>query len=216
MYARSVRPASRLRHHRRSLVPAAAGLTAVVVLLSGCGSSSKAKGGGFAPAGGDTPTSTAPGVTDPSAPSASASASAAGLAPSAMTTPQFKQAVLSGYKAYMTAYEHAYATNITSTLGQYAADPVLGKVTKEIQADAAKKVVWRFHNVLNPQLQGWATDRTLAVVLDCVQNLGWYKYSLTSGARTGTKSAGNNYYQTHLKYVDAVWKVTEVKVGGRC
>jgi hypothetical protein len=137
-------------------------------------------------------------------------------APSTMTAPQLRQSVLDGYKSYMAASEAAYETNNTSSLGQYAVDPILSRVTQDIQANAAKGVIWRFHNVLNPQLQGWSKDKTLVVVLDCLQNLGSYEYSLANGARVSTKKAANSYYQAHLKYIQGVWKITDAKVGSRC
>jgi hypothetical protein len=89
-------------------------------------------------------------------------------------------------------------------------------VVRDIQANAAKKVIWRFHNVLNPQLQGWTQDKTTVVVLDCLQNLGSYEYSLTDGSRLGTKKAANNYYQAQMKYVQGTWKIAVAKAGNQC
>jgi len=191
-------------------------LAVVTIVVSGCGS--KTNGGGFAPAGGGSPTSTTSGPTPTTSSSAASSAASQSAlpTPSTMTTAQLKRSVLDAYKAYMAAYERAYEINSTSELSQYAVDPILGRVTKDIQADAAKHVIWRFHNVLNPRLQGWSTDQALVVVLDCVQNLGWYKYSLATGAKIGSKNLGNSYYQTHVKYVQGVWKIADVKVAGRC
>jgi hypothetical protein len=198
-----------------------AGVVGGVVLvgvLSGCGSA-KAKGGGFDPSGtagagaGGTPGAASTGGV----PGAAAGPVAPPLpAPSTMTAPQLRQSVLDGYKSYMAASEAAYETNNTSSLGQYAIDPILSRVTQDIQADAAKGVIWRFHNVLNPQLQGWSKDKTLVVVLDCLQNLGSYEYSLANGARVSIKKTANSYYQAHLKYIQGVWKITDAKVGSRC
>ena len=89
-------------------------------------------------------------------------------------------------------------------------------VTKDIQANAAKGVIWRFHNVLNPQLQGWTKDKVVVVVLDCLQNLGSYEYRLANGARVTSKKAVNSYYQAQMKYVQGVWKITDAKAGNRC
>lgn len=198
----------------------AGGLTLAVVLagqLAGCGKSGK---GTFHPSGSVSSASDRPVVAGPSGTTGSVSASngtASPLpAPSTMTTPQLKTSVLDTYRAYMAAYEAAYETNDPSGLGPYAMDPVLGRVTAELQAQAKAGVIWRFHNVLNPQLQGETKDRTLVLVLDCVQDLGSYEYSLANGARIATKQAANNYFQAEVKYVQGGWKVSDTKVGNRC
>lgn len=133
-----------------------------------------------------------------------------------MSSPQLKQSVIDAYRVYMAAYERAYETNDTSTLDQYAVDPILGQVVRDIQANAAKRVIWRFHNVLNPQLQGWTPDKTTVLVLDCLQNLGSYEYSLNDGSRISTKKAVNSYYQAQMKYVQGTWKIADAKAGNQC
>lgn len=133
-----------------------------------------------------------------------------------MSSPELKQSVIDAYRAYMAAYERAYETNDTSTLAQYAVDPVLGQVVRDIQANAAKHVIWRFHNVLNPQIQAWLPDKTVVLVLDCLENLGSYEYSLSDGSRLSTKKAANNYFQAQMKYVQGAWKITDARAGNQC
>jgi hypothetical protein len=133
-----------------------------------------------------------------------------------MTMPQFQQSVLNGYRNYMAVYEQAYETNDVSKLHQYAIDPLLSQVVDELQANTNKKIIWRFHNVLDPILQGWSNDRSLAVVLDCVQNLGAYEYSLADGHRLTFKKPTRIYYQTHMRYMQGIWKAVSLKTGGPC
>jgi hypothetical protein len=188
-------------------VPALGGIV-LVALLAGCGSTPKTSSGTFNPSG----------TTDTSSPSAisSDSPATAAPAPSAMTTPEFTRSVLSGYRAYQAAYERAYETNDPSGLGQYATDPILSLVEKDIEAGIARGEIWRFHNVLNPRLQGWTPDRTTVAVLDCLQTLGSYRYNAKSGKRLGSGRAVNGYYQAQMRYVAGTWKIFDAKVGKRC
>jgi hypothetical protein len=187
-------------------VPTVGGIV-LVALLAGCGGTTSSGNGTFRPSG----------TTDDSASGASSDAPlSAAPAPSAMTTSELTRSVLSDYRAYQTVYEQAYANNDPSGLSRYATDPILTLINKDIEGDIARGEIWRFHNVLNPRIQGWTQDHTTVVVLDCVQTLGSYRFDAKTGKRLGSGQAVNGYYQAQMRYVAGTWKIFDAKVGKRC
>ena len=185
------------------------GTLLLVGLLTACGG--RTEGGGFhpsgkAPAGGDSTASSAGGT-------ASASDGNPGVGTPAPKTPQ---SALAAYRAYQLAYEKAYQTNDASVLNPVAMDPLLAAVSKDIASVRAKGLIWRFHNVLNPKVQGSSTDGSTVVILDCVRTLGAYKFDAKTGKRLSSWRGGTAQYQATLRYSTNIWKTSEATEGGKC
>jgi hypothetical protein len=174
-------------------------------LLAGCGSSGSS--GSFDPAGQpQTPASTAPAATAP-----------ASAPPSTMTTQQINKQVLARYREYQKVYEQVYSTGDPSALTTVAVDPALTNVTKDVQQNRDKGEIWRFHNVLNPKIQGRAKDSSVVVVLDCIRTLGTYRYSAATGKRLGSWPGGATYlYQAVMRFNGGTWKISEARQGKKC
>jgi hypothetical protein len=176
---------------RRAAIPLVA---ASLALLTGCGSSHPSSGalrpeGTFGTAG----TAGAPATAAP--------------APSAVPTAQLYKTVIERYRAYQDAYKQAYATNDPSGLPAVAMDPILAQVVKDVDATKAKGEVWRFTMTLNPRVYARSTDGTKVYVVDCVRTLGGYRYSATTGKRTGGGAGGAYVYRTTLQLDSGTWKV---------
>ncbi|MEO3782392.1 hypothetical protein ABGB12_03615 [Actinocorallia sp. B10E7] len=189
------------------------GLPAVTLLftlaLSGCASSSSkdtpSEDGAFTPAG----TPPAP-RTDPAA--------AASLQPT-VSRADADKTVLERYRAYQRAYEKAYATGDPDPLAEVATDPLLGIITKDVDATFKdrKGVIWRFRNVLNPKIGSRSKDLSSIVVVDCVRTLGAYKFSAKTGKRIGGTDKSSTYtYQARFQYDGTTWKAAEARKGKRC
>jgi hypothetical protein len=189
-------------------VPVIGGI-ALVTLLAGCGSASGPNSGTFHPSGASSP-------TDATSDAAAGSGSSAAPVPSAMTTQQLKQSVLAGYRAYQKAYETAYRTNDPAGLAAVAIDPLLARVTKDVEKTAAGGEIWRFHNVLSPQIQSHSQDSTTIVVVDCLKTLGAFRFNAKTGQRLGSLPGGSALYQAIMKYTDGTWKVSDGIQGKKC
>lgn len=179
------------------------GVFVLVSLLAGCGSSSSGGGGSFNPSGrqaDDPATSTTPVAS----------------VPSTMTTPQIDKAVLDRYREYQKVYKAAYERNDPSELSSVAMDPLLGIITKDIEATAAKGEIWRFTTVPNPQIQGRSKDNQTILVLDCLNTLSAYRFSIKTGKRLGKHKGGAFTYQATMKYSGNDWKISEAKWGNKC
>ncbi|GAA4520731.1 hypothetical protein GCM10023191_098080 [Actinoallomurus oryzae] len=180
-------------------------------LLAACGS--RAQTGGFHPNGqapGD-------GASAASSSGATGGATAGDDAPGAgAPAPKTPQSALAAYRAYQLAYERAYETNDAGGLSAVAMDPLLSKVTQDIGAVRAQGLIWRFHNILNPRVQGSSSDLSTVVILDCVRTLGSYKYSAKTGRRLTSWRGGTVQYQAVMRYSDDVWKISEATEGEKC
>jgi hypothetical protein len=181
----------------------------LATLPAGCGMA-KAGNGAFHPSGTDTSLPDAGSATSP--PSA--------LAPSAMSSPKFTKAVLDAYRAYQSAYRRAYESDNASGLSAVAMDPLLAAVTKDVRQTAAKRLVYRFTLELNPRVQTWRADRTMAVVVDCVRTVGWYSFSITTGKRvaSGTSSPTTRLYRYAMRFDPGsqTWKAYTEEGGSKC
>lgn len=173
--------------------------------LAACGSSGNA--GTFHPAG--QPPSSSPGGSGPAD-------ADTGAAPSGMTTEQINQQVLARYRAYQRAYERAYETNDAAVLSAYAMDPLLSVISQDLRQLAAKGEIWRFHNVLNPRIQGRSQDGAMVYVIDCVRTLAAYRFAAGSGKRLGAFRGGARAYRAVMKYTGGTWKISNAIEGQKC
>jgi hypothetical protein len=180
-------------------------------LLAACGS--RADSGGFHPSG-------QAGAGGSAAASAGASgtsdASGRGTPGSGAPAPRTPQAALAGYRTYQLAYERAYKNNDPSVLNGVAMDPILAKVTRDINDVRSQGFSWHFHNVLSPKVQGGSPDGSSVVILDCVLTLRSYKFNATTGKRLGLWRGGSAQYQAIMRYSDDTWKISEATEGGKC
>ncbi|MFF0519215.1 hypothetical protein ACFYTC_10975 [Actinomadura nitritigenes] len=184
---------------QRAAIPLAAAVP--LALLTGCGASHPSSGA-LSPEGTFDTGGTAPATTAP--------------APSAVPTAQLYKTVIERYRAYQAAYKQAYATNDPSGLPAVAMDPLLAQLTKDIESTKAKGEIWRFTKTLNPRVYARSTDGTKIYVVDCVRTLGGYRYSATTGKRTGGGSGGAYVYRTTLQYDSGTWKVSATARDGAC
>jgi hypothetical protein len=180
-------------------------------LLAACGS--RTDGGGFHPSG------QVPSDGSSSAPKASSTDGAdtvdgnPGVGSPAPKTPQ---SALVAYRGYQLAYEKAYETNDASVLDPVAMDPLLATVAKDIASVRADGLIWRFHNAINPHVQGSSTDGSTVVILDCLKTLGSYKFDAKTGKRLGSWRGGTAEYQATMRYSSNIWKISDATVGGKC
>jgi len=173
--------------------------------LAACGSSGDA--GTFQPAG----------KPQSASPAASGSPDAdSGAAPTGLTTAQIDKQVLAVYRGYQRAYERAYETNDPAGLAFYAMDPLLGIIAADLRKTAAKGEIWRFHNLVNPRIQGRSKTGATVFVIDCLQTLGAYRYSAKTGKRLGAFRGGAHAYQAIMRYVDGTWKISNATEGQKC
>jgi len=181
-------------------------------LLAACGG--RPSGGGFHPDG------QAPGDDASTAPSAGASGSAgssAGTTPGAGgPMPRTPQSALAAYRGYQRTYEMAYENNDPGLLPPVAMDPLLSIITNDINEIRAQGFIWRFHNVLNPHVQGSSADGSSVVILDCLKTLGSYKFSAKTGKRIGSWRGGTAAYQATMRYSGSTWKISEATEGEKC
>lgn len=187
------------------------GTLMLVGLLTACGTRSP---GGFHPSGHAAP----PGDSNASPAGQTSSSGASPDATGGGDTPQPKtpQSALAAYRNYQLAYERAYETNDASVLDPVAMDPMLSEVTQDVADIRAKGVIWRFHNVLNPRVQGTSNDGSSVVILDCVRTLGAYRYDAKTGKRLNGWRGGSREYQAIMRYSDDSWKISEARQGGKC
>ena len=133
-----------------------------------------------------------------------------------MSTKQIDQAVLARYREYQQIYERVYETNDPTPLRAIAMDPLLTIITNDVRKISAKGEIWRFHNVLNPKIQGRSKDGGIVAVIDCVRTLGAYRFSATTGERLGAWRGGTYLYQAVMRFSDGAWKISEARQGKKC
>ena len=187
------------------------GTLLLVGLLAACGG--RTEGGGFHPSG------KAPADGESTASSGSAAGGTGGVdANPGVGTPAPKtpQSALAAYRAFQLAYEKAYQTNDASVLNPVAMDPLLTRTSSDIASVRAKGLIWRFHNVINPQVQGSSTDGSTVVVLDCLKTLGAYKFDAKTGKRLSSWRGGTVEYQATMRYSSNIWKISDAIEGGKC
>jgi hypothetical protein len=178
-------------------------------LLAACGG--RTDGGGFHPSGQNAADGSS------TAPTAGASGSAGTTTPGAGgPMPKTPQSALAAYRGYQLTYEMAYENNDPSLLNPVAMDPMLSIITRDINDIRAQGFIWRFHNVLNPHVQGSTPDGSSVLILDCIKTLGSYKFSAKTGKRLGSYRGGTAAYQATMRYSDSTWKISEATEGGKC
>lgn len=163
----------------------------LVSALAGCASSGSSSSGELAPNG----------KFDEGA------ASPAAAVPSAIPTGQLFKTVLQRYRDYQAAYKKAYETNDPADLPAVAMDPLLTKVTNDIEATRAKGEIWRFTKTLNPRVYARSTDNSKIYIIDCVRTLAGYRYSAKTGERTGGGPGGAYVYRYTVQYDGGSWKI---------
>jgi hypothetical protein len=175
--------------------------------LTACGSRTS---GGFHPSGqvpsGDHTTTSSGGGTQ----------GTSSTAPAGDPTAKTPQSALAAYKTYQRVYEQIYETGNAAPLNSVAIDPQLSLITKDLASVQAQGVIWRFHNVLNPRIQGRSADDSTVVILDCVQTLGAYRFSAKTGKRLSAWRGGNYLYQAIMRFADGSWKISEARQGRKC
>lgn len=183
-------------------------------LLAACGG--RTDGGGFHPSG-KAPTDGSSAGSSTSSGSAANGSGAVDANPGVGTpSPKTPQAALAAYRSYQLAYEQAYENNDPSVLKPVAMDPLLSVVAKDIASLRSDGVIWRFHNVLNPRVQGGSADGSSVVILDCVRALGSYKFSAKTGTRLESWRGGTAQYQAIMRYSTNIWKISEATEAGKC
>jgi hypothetical protein len=191
-----------------------AGTLLLVALVAACGS--RTQGGGFHPSG-KPPADGSSAGSSASSGSAANGSGAVDTNPGVGTpSPKTPQAALAAYRAYQLAYEQAYVNNDVRLLNPVAMDPLLSVVSKDIASVRADGFIWRFHNVLNPKIQGSSNDGATVVILDCVRTLGSYKFSAKTGRRLGSWRGGTSEYQAIMRYSANIWKISEATEAGTC
>ncbi|TDC80540.1 hypothetical protein [Actinomadura sp. 7K507] len=170
--------------------------------VAGCGSSGSSSSGELAPNG----------SFDTGAPAPASTA----VAPSAIPTAQLFETVLQRYREYHDAYKKAHENNDPSDLGTVAMDPLLATVTKAIESNKARGVIWRFTMTLNPRVYARSKDSTKIYLVDCVRTLAGYRYSAKTGERTGGGPGGAYLYRYTVQYDDGSWKIAASARDGKC
>ncbi len=186
---------------RSTRAPAAA-IALALCAVTGCGSSGSSSSGELAPSG------TFDGGDAPASPAADA--------PSTIPTAQLFETVLKRYREYQAAYKKAYEKNDPSELDAVAMDPLLTKLTEEVEATKARGEVWRFTKTLNPRVYARSKDSTKIYILDCVHTLAGYRYSAETGERTGGGPGGAFLYRYTVQYDEGTWKVAASVRDGKC
>ncbi|MFC5185449.1 hypothetical protein [Actinomadura harenae] len=209
MHSRSVRSSPAGIGHAVRKRAGRAPLAALLILTcaSACGGSHA--NGGFNPDGKFGNANNAPPSGLPPSPTGP------GL-PSTMTPKQVDAAVIQAYRKFQQTYQQVYTNNDPSPLAQVAADPLLTKVTNDVEATKAKGEIWRFVNISNPRVYARSQDGAKVFVIDCMRTLVGYRYSAKTGKRLGGRTGSAYVYRTGLKYVDSVWKVYDSVQDNQC
>jgi hypothetical protein len=181
-------------------------------LLAACGS--RTNGGGFHPSG-QAPKAGSSAADSPGAGATSGAASDGSPAPGG-PMPMTPQAALAAYRSYQIAYERAYETNDPSVLAPVAMEPLLGTIRQDMADISAQGVIWRFHNVLNPKIQGKGADGASVTIIDCLKTLSAYEYDAKTGKRLSSYRGGTSQYQAIMRYTDNTWKISDATRGGKC
>jgi hypothetical protein len=187
----------------------------VVSLLTACGSRAA---GGFHPSGQvvSDGASAAPSASSATAPQPDGTAGPTGAPSAGGPLPRTPQSALAAYREYQRMYEQAYETNDTSRLDAVAMDPLLSIIDKDVAKIRRQGAFWRFHNVLNPTIQGRSKDDSIVVILDCVRTLASYKFSAKTGKRLGSWRDGRHLYQAIMRYTDGTYKISDATEGRKC
>ncbi|MEV5568555.1 hypothetical protein AB0L06_00780 [Spirillospora sp. NPDC052269] len=133
-----------------------------------------------------------------------------------MTPKQVDEAVVQAYRHFQQTYQQVYTNNDPAPLTQVAADPLLAKVTNDVEATKAKGEIWRFVNVSNPRVYARSKDGAKVFVIDCMRTLAGYRFSAKTGKRLGGRTGSAYVYRTGLKYVDGAWKVYDSVQDKQC
>ncbi|MCO5972064.1 hypothetical protein [Actinoallomurus soli] len=161
-------------------------------------------------------TSSTPGTASQPSASAGPASGPAGDPTGGGPLPRTPQSALTAYREYQRMYEQAYETNDTSRLDAVAMDPLLSIIEKDVERIRRQGVFWRFHNVLNPRVQGGSKDDSTVVILDCVRTLGSYRFSAKTGRRLAAWRDGSNLYQAIMRYTDGTYKISDATEGRKC
>lgn len=180
----------------------AIGCAALVALAAGCGSSASSSGS-FKPSGRYGDGTPAPARATPTE-------------TPAVPVRQAARTALERYREYQRIYRRVYETNDSAELASVVMDPLLTAIAKDVAATARKGEIWRFTNVLNPQVQAYRKDGSVVIVRDCVRTLGAYIYSATTGERLRAYRGGTFRYQVVMQYSGGTWKAAQSKQGNRC
>lgn len=190
------------------------GTLLLVSLVAACGG--RTEGGGFHPSG-KAPSGGSSVGSETSPGSAASGSGAVDTNPGVGTpSPKTPQSALAAYRAYQLAYERAYENNNASLLNPVAMDPLLTTISKDIASVSADRFIWRFHNVINPQVQGTSADGSTVVILDCLETIGAFKYDAKTGKRLGSFRGGTSQYQATMRYSSNIWKISDGTKGGKC
>jgi hypothetical protein len=136
-----------------------------------------------------------------------------------MDSAGFTKMILDDYRAFQSTYQQAYEADDPSALNTVAMDPLLSAVTSDVKATAAKHLVYRWAVQLNPRVQGWRPDQSVAVVIDCVRTLAWYSFSTETGKRIASKpDSTTRLYRYAMTYEPAsqTWKASAVEGASKC
>ncbi|WP_131738547.1 hypothetical protein [Actinomadura roseirufa] len=182
-----------IRFPRR--VPRRAAPVLAALLAAGCGSSHPSSDGALKPQG----------TFDTGGGPAPATASA----PSAQPSGRMFETVILRYRAYQAAYKRVYEKNDPAELADVAVDPLLGQVTRDVEATKAKGEIWRFANTFNPRVYARSADSTRVYVIDCVRTLSAYRFSARTGARISGGPGSAYVYRTTVQYDSGTWKVAD-------
>ncbi|WP_329519636.1 hypothetical protein [Spirillospora sp. NBC_01491] len=179
----------------RHAVPA---LLLAALPLTACGESAPS-GGDFKPNG-----------------SLSSAVPTAAPPPSAIPTEQIDKTVLERYHEYQTVYQRAYEANDPAELGTVAVDPLLSRVTGDIERTKARGELWRFTNVSNAKVYARSKDGLIVYVVDCLRTVGGYRFSAKTGKRL-SGGAGKAYlHRAAVRYGAGTWKVSETNRDKQC
>ncbi len=207
MRARPVRSTPHGCCRPKSRAPRAARTTAAAALLplalTACGTSHPAAGT-FSPTG---RAATATPLGDPST---------ASQDPSKLPTPEIDKIVLDRYRAYQKMYQRVYETNDPTDLPTVAIDPVLSRVTADVERTKAKHEIWRFTNISNPKVYARSKDGMTVYVIDCLQTLASYKFSTTTGKRLAGGEGSSYIHRTAVHYSGGQWRVADSIEGDKC
>jgi len=190
------------------------GTLLLVGSLTACGS--RTEGGGFHPSGKAPADGASPGSSSSATSGAGGAVAGDGHPGVGTSAPKTPQSALAAYRGYQLAYEKAYETNDASVLDPVAMDPLLTAVAKDIEAVRADGFIWRFHNAINPRVQGNSDDGATVVILDCLKTLGSYKFSAKTGRRISSWRGGTAQYQATMRYSSSIWKISDATEGGKC
>ncbi|MBW8481440.1 hypothetical protein [Actinomadura parmotrematis] len=192
------------------LVLAPAALTAAA-----CGSQHPS-GGAFSPSGTvNQDASAAPAPSPDSAMTNAPTRTTAAVPPTAPVA-QVNKAVLDAYRAYQSMYQKVYERNDPTGLDAVAMDPLLTKVTKDVQRTKTKGEIWRFTNVSNPRVYARNKTGDSVFISDCLRTLASYRYSAKTGKRTGGGPGTSFAYRAAVRYTAGVWKVSDAIRDKKC